>query len=78
MDNVEKYAEILAGAMMIDRADVESASAASLPAWDSIGKLTMVAAIEEAFSIELEAEDIIQFNSYTDGLAILKKYGVEL
>ena len=78
MDNVEKYAEILTRTLMIDRADVESASAASLPAWDSIGKLTMVAGIEEAFSIELEAEDIIHFNSYTEGLAILKKYGVEL
>jgi hypothetical protein len=36
----------------------------------------MVAALEEAFDIMLETDDIIDFGSYTKGIEILAKYDV--
>jgi acyl carrier protein len=49
-----------------------------VPAWDSVGHMGMIAALEEAFDIMMDTEDIIEFGSYTIGVEKLKKYGVEL
>lgn len=49
-----------------------------VPAWDSVGHMGMIAALEEAFNIMMETEDIIEFGSYTIGIDKLKKYGVEI
>jgi acyl carrier protein len=48
------------------------------PSWDSVGHMVMVAALEEAFDIMLDTDDIIDFSSYEKGLEILKRYGVDL
>lgn len=48
------------------------------PAWDSIGHMSLVAALEEAFDIMMDTDDIIDFSSYKKGMEILsEKYGVE-
>lgn len=49
-----------------------------IPAWDSVGHMGMIAALEEVFGIMMETEDIIEFGSYTIGIEKLKKYGVEV
>jgi acyl carrier protein len=49
-----------------------------VPAWDSVGHMGMIAALEEAFNIMMETEDIIEFGSYTIGIEKLKKYGVDV
>ena len=38
----------------------------------------LIAEIEEAFGIELEMDDVIDFSSYVRGKEILKKYNVEI
>ena len=50
----------------------------SVESWDSVGHMAMVAQLEDSFSIMLEMDDIIDFSSYTVGIEILKKYGVEI
>jgi len=50
----------------------------SIPEWDSIGHMTLIAAIEEAFNIAMETNDIIDFSSYKKGCEILVKYGIEI
>ena len=50
----------------------------SIKAWDSVGHMTLMAALEDAFNIEMDMDDIIDFSSYSIGLETLKKYGVEL
>ena len=47
-------------------------------AWDSVGHMGMIAALEDAFGIMMETEDIVEFGSYTIGIEKLKKYGVEI
>lgn len=72
------YDSVFVETFMIEPADVETASTTTVSSWDSIGKLNLVAALEDAFDIELETEDIIALNSYADGVNMLKKYGIEL
>jgi acyl carrier protein len=50
----------------------------SIPAWDSVGHMALMAALEEAFNIEMEIDDIIGFSSYEVGKTVLEKYGVEI
>jgi acyl carrier protein len=47
-------------------------------AWDSVGHMGMIAALEDTFGIMMETEDIIEFGSYTIGIEKLKKYGIEI
>ena len=46
--------------------------------WDSIGHMTLIAALEEKFKISLETDDVIDFSSFSKGIEILKKYKVEI
>lgn len=48
----------------------------SVPAWDSVGHMAMMAALEGAFDIMLDPDDIIDFSSYQKGFEILAKYEV--
>ena len=46
-------------------------------AWDSVGHMTLVAALEDAFDISLDTDDIIDLSSFEKGLEILAKYDVQ-
>lgn len=46
--------------------------------WDSIGHMSLVATLEDAFGVAIETDDIVTFGSYAKGIEILKKYGVEI
>ena len=48
----------------------------SITAWDSVGHMALVAALEEVFDIMLEMDDIIDFGSYETGIKTMQKYGV--
>ena len=40
--------------------------------------MALMAVLEEAFAIELDIDDIIDFSSYSLGPEILSKYGIEI
>jgi len=44
--------------------------------WDSIGHMGLMNALEEAFNIEMEIDDIIDFSSYKKGKDIVAKYNI--
>ncbi|MBD1381931.1 acyl carrier protein [Metabacillus arenae] len=48
----------------------------SIPEWDSLAHISLVAEIEEKFKITFEAEDIMEMTSFAEAKAILKKLGV--
>ena len=56
----------------------ETLSYQSVPAWDSVGHMAMIAGLEERFEIMIETEDVIDFSSYLKGIEILAKYNVTL
>ena len=49
----------------------------SVAAWDSVGHMSMMAALEAEFDIMMETEDIIDFSSYAKGMEILSKYEIQ-
>jgi len=50
----------------------------SVPTWDSIGHMSLIAGLETEFSVSLNIDDVIDFSSYTHGIEILKKYNIEI
>ncbi len=45
--------------------------------WDSVGHMSLVAALEDEFDIMIDTDDIIDLSSFEKGKEILAKYGVE-
>ena len=80
MENELKYNTAFLESFDIDEAAVKIADLEyeSIVEWDSVGHMGLIAEIEEAFGIELEMDDVIDFGSYIKGKEILKKYGVEI
>lgn len=78
-NNIEQYNKSFVESLGVDQTKITSDLAYnSIPEWDSIAHMTLVASLEEIFNISLETDDIIDFSSYKKGIEILKKYGVEL
>jgi acyl carrier protein len=40
--------------------------------------MSLISLLESEFEIMIEMDDVIDFGSYTIGITILKKYGVEI
>ena len=78
MSNIEKYKNAFVESLDIPLENVERATMDSVTSWDSIGQMSLIAMLEEAFNIELKPDDIIGFNSYESGISILNAYGIKL
>ncbi len=79
MSNRDKYDNVFMESFSISSDMLnESLKYQSIPAWDSVGHMGMIAALEDVFGIMMETEDIIEFGSYTIGIEKLKKYGIEI
>ena len=75
----DKYDKVFIDCFSIDKAKLKkNLEYNSIPAWDSVGHMAMIAALEEAFDIVFEMDDIIDFSSYKVGKEILKKYKVNI
>ena len=79
MTNKERYNKVFIECFSIteDALD-ENFTYQCVAAWDSVGHMGMIAALEDTFGIMMETEDIIEFGSYTIGIETLKKYGIEV
>ena len=78
MDNEEKYLQAFCEALGIDAEEALGLEYQAIPAWDSVGHMQLVAAVEDAFDIMMETDDIIDFSSYEKGRELIAKYGVVL
>ena len=79
MSTVAKYSEIFKTALNVDANKVnKNLKYNEIEEWDSIGHMTLVAALEEEYKITLETDDIIDFSSFKKGMEILKKYKVNI
>ena len=78
MGNIEKLKEAFVEGLEIPMEEVEAATMESVDRWDSIGQMSLVAIIEDAFGIELEPDEVMQFTSFEAGTEILKNHGIEI
>ena len=77
MSNVEKLAKVFADTFGIRVEETVGLVYQGIEAWDSVGHMTLVAAIEDNFDIMLDTDDIIDMSSFEKAQEILKKYNVE-
>lgn len=77
MTNTDKLIKVFVSSLDISEAEAESAVFKETPQWDSVGHVNLMNAIEEAFDVSLEPDDILDFKSFAVGVEILQKYGVE-
>ena len=79
MTNKEKYDGVFMDSFSLNKDSLNDKLVyESVPDWDSVGHMGLIAGLEESFDIELETDDIIDFSSFNKGKEILKKYGVEI
>lgn len=78
MTNYEKYLNVFMETFSISKEDAEKLEYQGIAEWDSVGHMGLVAAIEDAFEIMMDTDDIIDLSSFEKGKEILaKNYNVE-
>jgi len=78
MTNIEKYNQAFMETLEIEEDQLEGLEYQGIEAWDSVGHMGLIAAIEDAFDIMMDTDDIIDLNSYEKGMEILSEnYDVE-
>lgn len=78
MTNLEKYNQVFCDTLELTEEKLAGLKYQAVPLWDSVGHMTLVANLEDAFDIMMETDDIIDLSSYEKGKEILKKYEVEI
>ena len=78
MSNKEKYDNAFCETLELTADRLPGLQYNSIPTWDSVGHMGLVAALEDAFEIMMDTDDIIDLSSYEKGMEILKNnYDVE-
>ena len=76
-NNAEIYKETFISSLSINQKNFsEDLKYNEIEEWDSIGHMTLIAALEEKFSISIDTDDIVDFSSFKKGKEILKKYKI--
>ncbi len=78
MKNKQKYDQAFIESFSIDESKLgDNLEYNTIPEWDSVGHMALIAELEEVFDIMMEMDDIIDFSSYKKGFELIAKYGVE-
>ena len=79
MNDCEKYEKVFKDIFPNNAIPLgEGFSVKLVPEWDSVSHLSLISALEDAFDVMLETDEILHFGSYENGKNILRKYGMEL
>lgn len=77
MTNLEKYNQAFCETFEISEDKLSNLKYQGVELWDSVGHMNLIAALEDAFDIMMETDDIIDLSSYEKGKEILtEKYDV--
>ena len=78
MTNLEKYENVFCENLQVEKEQLASLKYQDVPMWDSVGHMSLMAALEDAFDIMMETDDIIDLSSFEKGQEILaNNYDVE-
>lgn len=78
MEHLNQYNEAFMTTFGITEDQLPGLKYQDIPAWDSVGHMTLIAALEDAFDIMMDTDDIIDLSSYEKGKEILSQnYDVE-
>lgn len=71
MTTTEQYDLVFCETFEIEELKLAGLSYQGVPLWDSIGHMALIAALEDAFDVMMETDDIIDLSSYEKGKEIL-------
>lgn len=77
MTNIEKLKNAFVEGLEIPMDEIENATMESVDKWDSIGQMSLIAIIEDAFGVEFEPDEVMRFTSFVAGVDILKNHNIE-
>ena len=79
MTNLEKYTQVFVETFEVSAEEAVNLKYQDIDAWDSVGHMGLISAIEDTFDIMMDTDDIIDFSSFEKGKEILAKeeYGVK-
>jgi acyl carrier protein len=78
MSNSKKYKEAFINALEIEKSKFsDKIKYNEIPEWDSIGHMSLMSELEEKFSITIDTDDIVDFESFNKGKEILGKYDIK-
>jgi acyl carrier protein len=75
-NNLSTYDSVFLDSFGINQELLNDLKYQDIPEWDSVGHMGLMGSLEEAFKIEMEIDDIIDFSSYKKGKDILVKYNI--
>jgi acyl carrier protein len=75
-NNLSTYNSVFLDSFGINQELLKDLKYQDIPEWDSVGHMGLMGSLEEAFKIEMEIDDIIDFSSYKKGMEILLKYNI--
>ena len=78
MSNLEKYNAAFVESFEVTEDQLPGLTYQAITAWDSVGHLQLIAALEDAFDIMFDTDDIIDFSSYEKGKELMLKYEVTI
>ena len=76
MTNLEKYRNAFVEGLGVSEDQVDGLTFQAVPAWDSVGHMSLIASLEDAFDIVFDTDDIVDFSSFEKGKEILSKYDI--
>ncbi|HYG87175.1 MAG TPA: acyl carrier protein [Azospirillum sp.] len=56
--------------------NVETLEYQSIGAWDSVGHMQLIAALETTFDIMIDTQDVLDMSSFGKAVEIMRKYDV--
>ncbi len=78
MNNKELYTKAFMETFEVTEGTLAGLKYQDITAWDSVGHMALISALEDAFDIMMDTDDIIDLSSYEKGMEILnEKYDVE-
>ncbi len=75
-ENAKIYANAFIESFEVEEKLLETLEYQSITNWDSVGHMSLIAALEDGFDIMMEMNDIIDFSSFKKGKELLKKYDI--
>lgn len=78
MTNIEKYDNAFIETFGVTADQLPTLAYQSIQEWDSVGHMQLIGALEDAFDIMFDTDDIIDFSSYEKGKEYMAKYEVAL
>ncbi|MDO4189567.1 MAG: acyl carrier protein [Lachnospiraceae bacterium] len=75
---MEAYNKIFMEILNVTEDELSGLRYKDVECWDSVGHMTIITELEEAFGVEFSPDDMVEFDSYEKGIEILKKYNIKL